>query len=388
MNLQTEKAKSQQIAETLEKEILRGSLNPGTRIQSVRALAERFQVSIKVIQTVFDVLEQKELIERRHGSGTFVKEIKLAQKEKIVLVNSALTKENLLERQPKIGIYAHVNSNEHDEDFIFINCLSSEIIAQATRKGMICQLFMDNRSREKRKTQLPELTSAVEKKTVEALIVLRSSPEARNWLTLLQQSSVSLNVHPEGCSVIQDIEAIVELAVSRLKAQDCRQVGMIGGMSPLPRLPWNTDIYTLFIRKAREAGMCCESENVISPRGSLEYANSTFGLYMMELLLNLQHRPDGIFIFPDTIAIGAISALKNSRIRIPDDLKLVIFKNEEMPLFIPFPVDLITVSLKTWAEMILNMLQLSIENHTVGNEMVPVSLVKNYSLLRTLYKTG
>jgi DNA-binding LacI/PurR family transcriptional regulator len=86
MNLQTEKAKSQQIAETLEKEILRGSLTPGARIQSVRALADRFTVSIKVIQTVFDTLEQKELIERRHGSGTFVKEIKLAQKERIAFL--------------------------------------------------------------------------------------------------------------------------------------------------------------------------------------------------------------------------------------------------------------------------------------------------------------
>lgn len=86
MNLQTEKAKSQQIAEVLEKEILRGSLTPGVRIQSVRALADRFKVSIKVIQTVFDVLEQKELIERRHGSGTFVKELKPEQKEKVAFL--------------------------------------------------------------------------------------------------------------------------------------------------------------------------------------------------------------------------------------------------------------------------------------------------------------
>jgi len=86
MNLQTEKAKSQQIAETLEKEILHGDLTPGARIQSVRALADSFKVSIKVIQTVFDILEQKELIERRHGSGTFVKEIKASQRERIAFL--------------------------------------------------------------------------------------------------------------------------------------------------------------------------------------------------------------------------------------------------------------------------------------------------------------
>lgn len=74
MNLQSEKAKSQQISETLEKQILRGILAPGARIQSVRALASKFGVSINLIQTVFDILEKKQLIERRHGSGTFIKE--------------------------------------------------------------------------------------------------------------------------------------------------------------------------------------------------------------------------------------------------------------------------------------------------------------------------
>jgi GntR family transcriptional regulator, arabinose operon transcriptional repressor len=86
MNLQTEKAKSHLIAENLEKEILHGSLTPGARIQSVRALASRFEVSIKVIQTAFNILEQKELIERRHGSGTFIKEITASQKEKVVFL--------------------------------------------------------------------------------------------------------------------------------------------------------------------------------------------------------------------------------------------------------------------------------------------------------------
>ena len=86
MSLQTEKAKSQQIAEKLEKEILHGQLAPGVRIQSVRALANRFEVSIKVIQIVFDILEKKQLIERRHGSGTFIKEIKMMQKERIAFL--------------------------------------------------------------------------------------------------------------------------------------------------------------------------------------------------------------------------------------------------------------------------------------------------------------
>ena len=75
MSFQIEKSKSQKIAEILEKEIRQGELPSGSRIQSVRGLVERFDVSIKVVQTAFDTLEKKDLIQRRHGSGTFVKEI-------------------------------------------------------------------------------------------------------------------------------------------------------------------------------------------------------------------------------------------------------------------------------------------------------------------------
>jgi DNA-binding LacI/PurR family transcriptional regulator len=73
MKFELEKSKSLQIAEILENEIRIGRLAPGARVQSVRLLAKKFAVSLKVIQIVFDILEEKKLIERRQGSGTFVR---------------------------------------------------------------------------------------------------------------------------------------------------------------------------------------------------------------------------------------------------------------------------------------------------------------------------
>lgn len=73
MDFEMVKTKSLQIAEALEQEIQLGRLAPGARVHSIRMLAGRFNVSIKVIQIVFDILEGKGLIERHIGRGTFVK---------------------------------------------------------------------------------------------------------------------------------------------------------------------------------------------------------------------------------------------------------------------------------------------------------------------------
>lgn len=73
MDYQQDKAKFQAIAMTITDEINVGHLRPGDRIQSVRTLADKFNVSIKSVQYAFDSLERDGLIERKAGSGTFVK---------------------------------------------------------------------------------------------------------------------------------------------------------------------------------------------------------------------------------------------------------------------------------------------------------------------------
>jgi DNA-binding LacI/PurR family transcriptional regulator len=72
MDYHLKKSMVDTISEKLESEIMSNALPPGSRLMSVRMLSKHFDVSIKVIQKVFERLESKKLIVRRHGSGTFV----------------------------------------------------------------------------------------------------------------------------------------------------------------------------------------------------------------------------------------------------------------------------------------------------------------------------
>jgi DNA-binding transcriptional regulator YhcF (GntR family) len=73
MDLKKEKGKSHKIAEAIKAEITSGKMRPGNRLKSVRELACHFSSSIKTAQRAFDVLEAEGLIERKAGSGAFVK---------------------------------------------------------------------------------------------------------------------------------------------------------------------------------------------------------------------------------------------------------------------------------------------------------------------------
>lgn len=61
-----------QISEGLNRAIVRGSLKMGLRLPSARELAAELGVNRLTVETAFDTLESAGLIERRHGSGTYV----------------------------------------------------------------------------------------------------------------------------------------------------------------------------------------------------------------------------------------------------------------------------------------------------------------------------
>ena len=69
-----------QIAQILRQRICRGEYSQGSRLNSVRRMAEEFEVAPGTLLRALDILEQSGLICRCHGKGTFVsKQINAAE---------------------------------------------------------------------------------------------------------------------------------------------------------------------------------------------------------------------------------------------------------------------------------------------------------------------
>lgn len=113
MDLKKEKGKSRKIAEAIRAEIASGKLRPGNRLKSVRELAGSFSVSIKAAQRAFDELEAEGLIDRKAGSGAFVKEL-ANQKNNTIYFLVPHASHMMLEHETSIAIrrmlYGAINS--------------------------------------------------------------------------------------------------------------------------------------------------------------------------------------------------------------------------------------------------------------------------------------
>ncbi len=63
----------QQLAELLSREIASGALGPGARLPSEPSLAERHHIGRPTVRQATELLVQRGLVERRRGSGTYVR---------------------------------------------------------------------------------------------------------------------------------------------------------------------------------------------------------------------------------------------------------------------------------------------------------------------------
>lgn len=68
-----EPPKLQKIADDMRKRITNGEFRPGDRLPGEKVLAEQYGVSVRTPRSAMLVLAAEGLVEKRHGSGTYVK---------------------------------------------------------------------------------------------------------------------------------------------------------------------------------------------------------------------------------------------------------------------------------------------------------------------------
>jgi LacI family transcriptional regulator len=117
---------------------------------------------------------------------------------------------------------------------------------------------------------------------------------------------------------VDDVK-VGELATAHLIAQGCRRIAHIRG----PQTSIG-DARAEGYRKALEGhGMKPASGYVVACGEASDSDGETRGQRAMEEILALAPRPDGLFCFNDTIAVGAMERAFEAGLRIPKDLAVV-----------------------------------------------------------------
>jgi DNA-binding LacI/PurR family transcriptional regulator len=100
----------------------------------------------------------------------------------------------------------------------------------------------------------------------------------------------------------------------------------------------NAHFYEHFARRAHQLGILLRKEWVCRPlhKPSGE-EHAPFGYDQFHALWRQRERPEALVIWPDSVAYGALLAISEQGVRIPQELKLILHKNDAVDLFCPVP---------------------------------------------------
>src|SRR5262249_6732960 len=104
------------------------------------------------------------------------------------------------------------------------------------------------------------------------------------------------------------------LATEHLIAQGCRRVAHIRG----PAIATGTGRMRGYPRTLARRGNAANAADVIQG----QYGDNT-GYDAMQQLLKTNPRPDGVFCYNDPVAAGAIKAILEANLRVPEDIAVI-----------------------------------------------------------------
>jgi LacI family transcriptional regulator len=116
------------------------------------------------------------------------------------------------------------------------------------------------------------------------------------------------------CFVGADNQAIGRIATEHLIARGCRRIAHLRG----PEVGIAVERLEGYRRALKNAGLR-QDPNCIVQAGHGEET----GCEGMRQLLNLKPRPDGVFCYNDPVAIGAMKAIRDAGLNLPDDIALL-----------------------------------------------------------------
>lgn len=121
-------------------------------------------------------------------------------------------------------------------------------------------------------------------------------------------------------SVTANGDEAAQLATQHLIDTGSQRIAFIGGPNHLDMVRRRKHGY---LEALRENHIEIERDLVIC--GKIDYQ---FALQAVEQLLKQENRPDAILAFNDIITFAAFTAIKNCRLRIPDDVALIGFTDD------------------------------------------------------------
>ena len=102
------------------------------------------------------------------------------------------------------------------------------------------------------------------------------------------------------------------------------------------------------------------------------------------MLLSLPDRPTAVFAVNDPVAIGVLAASRDLGLRVPEDLAVVGFNDNELSQMLAVPLSSVAIPLETMGRMAVDLLVEQIQGQPGRSAVLLPKLVARTSSARTV----
>jgi DNA-binding transcriptional regulator YhcF (GntR family) len=346
------------------------SFPSGSKLPSTAEMARMWESDAKTVHRAMTCLVKEGLLYRKPGSGTFVRER-----------SEAMT---------QVGIY-YQNSALGSRGSLYIQALQAAIAAELQEKGIEMSILSDPRSGKQAGEPWELLTTAARRREFQGLIVPVVDAEHLPWLLKMPVPTIFQYAGDIPNKVEYDFKQFAELSLGLLAEKGCRSVGLIcpftiseGNRTYSPYL--NPDIsgvvFEAFVETARVLGLEIRSEGMRTERmriprregESYDHCQERLGYEQFNALWRLDQKPEGLIVYPDTFVRSVLFGIAEKGVRVPDDLKLVLHRNDGIELFCPLPADFVVSDEREIAKALVRQLERQFHGESIAPQSVPFHL--------------
>ncbi len=340
-----------QITDQLREKILHGELPLGAKLPATEELSRRWRTHIRNVHAALSTLTKEGLLVRIPRKGTFVR----AREKRLARIGIYVSRELCLNPIARYG-----------------QEVMSALTERMDRVEIKHDLWMDSRSNEEYGNEWTDLTAALRRQEIQAVIAVSVSLSLRKWLDRLPAPVAYLG-DSLPTSVGFNPQQYLEMSLQRLQEQGCRTVGWITGAPPA-----GVAYFDRFFDLIKQMNLRMKSDWMSIGLEDLRmHQRELYGYERFCALWQQPERPQGLLVEDDTIGRGVIAAILARRVRVPKELKVVFQGSVEIPLLCPFPATFVEGSCGEVAEALLQQVQRSFRGEPCKMIQLPFRMRAN-----------
>ena len=350
-----------QVKKYLRKVILEGQLPPGSKLPPTLELAAAWGTHAPAVQAAMASLVKEGLIKRLMGRGTFVSE--------------------QVETLRNVALYISGN-RWAGQGHNFIGHLMHILEYELRGQGIRAQPWISRRPSALAIQPWEDLVQAAKRREIQGVIVAELDPQEAPWLLQLPVPVVFMASEILPNRVVLRLADGIRDSITHVAGCGCRSVGLITVLSRSTSdarddQEASEEFFRQFQQSSSDHGLEVRESWIQSPPEELsEKTAARFGYESFHALWNQPEKPEALVVYTDVAAQGVLVALGQRRVRVPEEMHLVLHRNAEAGLFCPVPASFIDVSVQKLAAALVDLLQRIYRGESVPQPLsVPLDFV-------------